>query len=44
MFVTDVQQEKTHNAVLEGVEKFAHDQLHHAETKERNILPDTQSE
>lgn len=36
---TDVQQEKTHNALLEGVEGFQADQLKKTETQEKNRLP-----
>ena len=37
--VTDVQQEKTHNALLQGVEKFDSEQLKKTETQEKNRLP-----
>ena len=37
--VPDVQQEKTHNALLEGVEKFDSEQLKKTEIQEKNRLP-----
>ena len=35
----DVQQEKQHNALLEGVEKFDAERLKKTETHEKNRLP-----
>ena len=35
----DVEQEKQHNALLEGVEKFDADRLKKTETQEKNRLP-----
>ena len=34
-----MQQEKTHNALLEGVEKFDSEQLKKTEIQEKNRLP-----
>lgn len=40
----DVAQEKTHQQLLDGIAQFEPNALHHTNTKERAILPDTSSE
>lgn len=37
--MTDVAQEKQHNALLQGVEQFQPSSLRKTETVEKNILP-----
>lgn len=39
-FVPDVATEKTHKALVEGVEAFDSSKLKHTETHEKNLLPD----
>lgn len=36
----DVATEKTHKALVEGVEAFDSSKLKHTETQEKNLLPD----
>ena len=40
----DVALEKTHQQLLAGISQFEPNALHHTNTKERAILPDTSSE
>ncbi len=40
----DIQGEKTHQQLLDGVSHFHKEKLHHTETAEHVILPDSNSE
>lgn len=42
--IVDIKQEKTHVTLLHNVEDFDASKLHHANTRERHLLPDTTSE
>ena len=42
--IKDIKDEKTHQHLLKDVSHFHKEDLHHAETKERVVLPDSNSE
>ena len=44
IYILDLKQEKVHENLLHNVEGFDAAKLHHADTKERKVLPDTNSE
>ena len=44
LYIVDLKQEKVHENLLHNVEGFDSTKLHHADTKERKVLPDTNSE
>ena len=44
LYILDLKQEKVHENLLQNVTVFDSTKLHHADTKERKVLPDTNSE
>lgn len=44
LYIVDLKQEKVHENLLHNVEGFDSSKLHKADTKERKVLPDTNSE
>ena len=44
MLFLDLRQEKDHENLIHNLEEFDPTNLHHTSTKERKILPDTNSE